>query len=74
MAFVSGYSHQDFVHSLFFEISALDAYVSASEKLLKTWQENQEKVDEFMKVGLVLTIHYASSSPAVFYSEHCHTF
>lgn len=30
----------------------------ASEKLLKTWQENEEKADGFMKVGKSLNTHH----------------
>lgn len=54
---MSDCSRQASAPKFFSEIPVVDSYVSASEKLLKTWQENQEKVDEFMKVGLVVTIH-----------------
>lgn len=69
VAFVSDCSRQDFACNFSSEVSSFHS-VSASEKLLKTWQENQEKVDEFMKVGLVVTIHHTPNLPAIFYSKH----
>lgn len=69
VAFVSDCSRQAFACNFSSEVSSFHS-VSASEKLLKTWQENQEKVDEFMKVGLVVTIQHTPNLPAIFYSKH----
>lgn len=69
LEFVSDCYRQALACNSTYEDSATDSYCSASEKLLKTWQENQEKADEFMKVWIALIFHHSPNSPEVFYSE-----